>query len=43
VEIWFNAANPSLIQRPIILTGDGSAWVARSPEEVDKALAADQG
>ena len=37
------AANPSLIQRPIILTADGSAWVARSPEEVDKALAADRG
>jgi arsenate reductase (glutaredoxin) len=35
------AANPSLIQRPIILTADGSAWVARSPEEVEKALAAD--
>jgi arsenate reductase (glutaredoxin) len=36
------AANPSLIQRPIIITADGSAWVARSPEEVEKALAADQ-
>ena len=35
------AANPSLIQRPIILTADGSAWVARSPEEVEKALAAE--
>lgn len=37
------AANPSLIQRPIILTADGSAWVARSPEEVEKAVAADRG
>ena len=37
------AANPSLIQRPIIITADGSAWVARSPEEVEKALAADRG
>jgi len=37
------AANPSLIQRPIILTADGSAWVARTPEEVEKALAADKG
>src|SRR3954447_2224608 len=36
------AANLSLIQRPIILTADGSAWVARSPEEVEKAVAADQ-
>ncbi|TML69689.1 MAG: arsenate reductase family protein [Actinobacteria bacterium] len=36
------AANPSLIQRPIIITADGSAWVARSPAEVEKALAADQ-
>jgi arsenate reductase len=35
------AANPSLIQRPIILTADGSAWVARTPEEVEKALAAE--
>ena len=37
------AANPSLIERPIIITADGSAWVARSPEEVEKALAADRG
>src|SRR5947209_16589253 len=37
------ATNPSLIQRPIILTADGSAWVARSPEEVEKALAAEGG
>ena len=37
------AANPSLIQRPILITADGSAWVARSPEEVEKALAADRG
>jgi arsenate reductase (glutaredoxin) len=36
------AAHPSLIQRPIILTADGSAWVARSPEEVEKAVAADR-
>lgn len=36
------AENPSLIQRPIILTADGSAWVARSPEEVEKAVAAEQ-
>ena len=36
------ADNPGLIQRPIILTADGSAWVARSPEEVEKAVAADR-
>jgi peptidoglycan/LPS O-acetylase OafA/YrhL len=36
------AGNPSLIQRPIILTADGPAWVARSPEEVEKAVAAEQ-
>ena len=36
------AENPSLIQRPIILTTDGSAWIARSPEEVEKAVAAER-
>lgn len=36
------AGNPSLIQRPIILTADGSAWVARSPEEVEEAVAAER-
>jgi arsenate reductase len=36
------AEHPALIQRPIILTADGSAWVARSPEEVEKAVAADR-
>ena len=36
------AEHPTLIQRPIILTADGSAWVARSPEEIEKALAAEQ-
>ena len=33
--------HPSLIQRPIILTADGSAWVARTPEAVEKAVAAE--
>jgi arsenate reductase len=37
------AAHPSLIQRPIVFTKDGSAWVARSPEEVEKAVAAETG
>ncbi|GAA3975744.1 arsenate reductase family protein [Actinomadura viridis] len=32
------AANPSLIQRPIVLTGDGNAVVARDPDAVRKAL-----
>jgi arsenate reductase len=37
------AEHPALIQRPIILTADGSAWVARTPEEVEKAVAAERG
>jgi arsenate reductase len=36
------AEHPSLIQRPIMLTADGSAWIGRSPEAVEKAVAADQ-
>ena len=32
------ADNPSLIQRPIIVTDDGRAIVARSPEAIDEAL-----
>ena len=32
------AANPSLIQRPIMVTTDGQAWVARDPETVDTAI-----
>ncbi|MFB4315705.1 arsenate reductase family protein [Actinomadura sp. 21ATH] len=31
-------ANPSLIQRPIVLGGSGAAVVARDPESVRKAL-----
>jgi len=43
--VWVRllAEHPALIQRPIILTADGSAWVARSPEEVEKAVAAERG
>lgn len=37
------ASHPRLIQRPIILTADGSAWVGRSPEEVEQAIAAESG
>jgi len=36
------AEHPKLIQRPIILTADGSAWVARSPEAVEQAVAAER-
>jgi arsenate reductase len=31
-------ANPSLIQRPIMVTSDGQAWVARDPDTVDTAV-----
>ena len=34
------AAHPELIQRPIVLTADGSAWVARDPGSVAAAVAA---
>jgi len=36
------AAHPELIQRPIILTADGSAWVARTPEQVQAAITAER-
>lgn len=32
------AANPSLIQRPIMVTTDGQAWVARDPDKVETAI-----
>ncbi|HET6818793.1 MAG TPA: ArsC/Spx/MgsR family protein [Mycobacteriales bacterium] len=32
------AANPALIQRPILVTPDGEAWVARDPETVKTAV-----
>jgi len=39
-EAWIAllAAHPSLIQRPIMVTTDGQAWVARDPETVDTAV-----
>jgi arsenate reductase (glutaredoxin) len=39
-ETWIEllVANPSLIQRPIMVTADGQAWVARDPETVDTAV-----
>lgn len=36
------AAHPRLIQRPIILTADGGAWVARSADAVENAIAAER-
>ncbi|MEO3783377.1 ArsC/Spx/MgsR family protein [Actinocorallia sp. B10E7] len=32
------AAHPSLIQRPIVITDDGRAYVARDEESIKKAL-----
>ena len=36
------AKNPSLIQRPIMVTTDGQAWVARDPDTLDTAIHAEQ-
>jgi arsenate reductase len=33
-------ANPVLIQRPILVTPDGSAWIGREPAAVEAAIAA---
>ncbi len=32
------AAHPSLLQRPIVITDDGRAYVARDVESIEKAL-----
>jgi arsenate reductase (glutaredoxin) len=39
-DAWITllAANPSLIQRPIMVTTDGQAWVARDPDTVETAI-----
>ena len=39
-DTWISllAANPSLIQRPIMVTTDGQAWVARDPDAVETAI-----
>jgi arsenate reductase len=39
---WIEAmvADPILIQRPILTAGDGTTVVGRTPEELDRALAA---
>ena len=36
------AANPALIQRPIMVTDDGQAWVARDPDTVATAVSHEQ-
>ena len=43
-EKWIGilAANPSLIQRPIMVTTDGQAWVARDPDTVGTAITHEQ-
>jgi arsenate reductase len=43
-EAWIAllVANPSLIQRPIMVTTDGQAWVARDPESVETAITAER-
>lgn len=35
--------HPALIQRPILVTGDGSAWVARDPDALQTAIAHERG
>jgi len=32
------AANPQLIQRPIVVTDDGSAWITRDPDAVQAVV-----
>ena len=39
-ERWISilAEHPPLLQRPIVLTADGSAWVARDPDTLSTAV-----
>ena len=39
-DVWIAllAGNPSLIQRPIMVTTDGQAWVARDADSVETAI-----
>ncbi|HEU5035246.1 MAG TPA: arsenate reductase family protein [Mycobacteriales bacterium] len=39
-ESWIQllVEHPALLQRPIIVTDDGSAWVARDPDTVQAAV-----
>jgi arsenate reductase (glutaredoxin) len=41
-DAWIRmlAANPKLIQRPLVLTDDGRAWVARDDETLTEVMAA---
>ena len=41
-DAWIRvlAENPRLIQRPLVLTDDGRAWVARDDETLTEVLAA---
>ena len=41
-EAWIRvlAEHPKLIQRPLVLTGDGRAWVARDGETLTEVVAA---
>ncbi|WP_460366136.1 ArsC/Spx/MgsR family protein [Actinocorallia lasiicapitis] len=36
------AAHPSLLQRPIVITDDGRAYIARDEESLTEALTSDQ-
>jgi arsenate reductase (glutaredoxin) len=41
-EAWIRmlAEHPRLIRRPLVLTGDGRAWVARDDETLTEVVAA---
>ena len=41
-DAWIRvlAEHPQLIQRPLVLTGDGRAWVARDDETLTEVVAA---
>jgi arsenate reductase len=41
-DAWIRmlAEHPKLIQRPLVLTDDGRAWVARDDETLTEVLAA---
>jgi len=43
-DAWIAAlvAHPQLIQRPIMVTTDGQAWVARDPDTVETVLGHEQ-
>jgi arsenate reductase (glutaredoxin) len=44
-DAWIRvlAEHPRLIQRPLVLTGDGRAWVARDDETLTEVVAAGRG